>query len=196
MRWLELLTLAALLPMTAGAEDRRAPPPARGPDRRADSLYLLGGGFTDQDGKQAILAQLAGKPVLISMFYSTCKYACPLLIGDIRRIEEALEPRIRAELRVVLVTLDPERDTPDVLRKLRDVHALDPARWTFLHTDATKVRELAEVLGIHYRVAKDGAIGHSSVITLLDKEGAIAGRVEGVHQPIDLLVAKIRSEVR
>ncbi len=58
---------------------------------------------------------LRGHPVLIAMFNATCPDACPLLIADLQRIEGELPSRIKADLRIVLVSLDPERDTPDAL---------------------------------------------------------------------------------
>lgn len=173
------------------ADEGHATMPAAEVSRTGDSLYLLGGSFTDQEGKQLVLAQLAGKPVLISMFYASCPHACPMLISDIKRVEKALDPEVRKDLRVVLVTFDPERDTTEALRKLRNAHGVDTARWSFLRTDPDKVRELAAVLGIRYRFASDGSIGHSSVITLLDKKGAIAGRLEGARQPNEELVKKV-----
>ncbi len=193
MRWTCLLLAATLIPMAAAAEKGHADLPAAAVAKTGDSVYLLGGSFTDQDGKQVVLPQLAGKPVLITMFYATCPHACPLLISDIKAIEKALDPAVREQVQVVLVTFDPERDTPEALRKLRDAHGVDTSRWTFLRTDADKAREMAEVLGIRYRFAKDGSIGHSSVITLLDSKGAIAGRVEGVRQNSDQLVRTLKS---
>lgn len=188
---LAVFSLAAISFTTPAAGADHPTLPAAEVTQTGDSVYLLGGKFVDQDGKQVVLAQLAGKPVLISMFYATCPHACPMLISDIKRIEKALPPEVRKELRVVLVTFDPDRDTEEALTKLRDAHGVDTARWSFLRTDAGKVRELAAVLGIRYRFAADGSIGHSSVISLLDKKGAIAGRIEGGRQPHEEMARKI-----
>jgi len=200
---LALAALALLVSAPAAAHDGHhagheghSTLPAGKVSQTGDSIYVLGGAYTDQDGKQVVLAQLAGKPVLITMMYATCPHACPMLISDIKRMEKALPAEVRKELRVVLVTFDPDRDTPEALKKLRDAHGVDTDRWTFLRTDAEKVRELAAVLGIRYRFAADGSIGHSSVITLLDRKGAIKGRLEGARQPNEDLVRKIVAEAR
>lgn len=165
------ILLLALLPTGALAQEHPMLP-GQVPAETGDSLYLLGGSFTDQDGKAWRLEDLRGEPVLISMFYATCPHACPLLISDIKRVERAVPEHLRGKLRVVLVTFDPDRDTEAALRKLRDAHQVDTSRWSFLRTDANTVRALAAVLGIRYRFGNDGSIGHSSVITLLDGEGA------------------------
>lgn len=170
LRPLALALFAALsLPLAA----RAAPAP---------SLYDLEQRFTDQDGRQVTLAQVGeGHPVLITMFYGTCPAACPLLINRIKRLEAKLSPAQRAELRVVLVTFDPARDTVAMLKQLQAAHQVDARRWSFLRVDdAGAVRTLAAVLGIKYRFLPGGAINHSSVITSVGPDGAITGRMESL----------------
>lgn len=190
-----LLFVALSLPALA-SEKEHPILPSQAPAASADSLYLLEGEFTDQAGKAHRLRDFQGKPVIISMFYATCPHACPLLISDIKRIERAVPEKLRSELRVVLVTFDPERDTSEALTKLAEAHSVDTSRWTFLHTDPERVRELAALLGIRYRFAKDGSIGHSSVITLLDREGKVANRIDGLRQPHEEMVRRIEAIAR
>lgn len=152
------------------------------------SLYQLERDFIDAKGKAIRLSSFEGKPVLISMFYATCPHACPLLISDIKRLEQQLPEKERARLQVVLVTLVPERDTPEGMAKLLASHGVDGKRWQALQTGEEGVRELAGLLGIKYRFTKDGAINHSSVITLLDERGVIRERIEGLRQPPDRVV--------
>lgn len=190
MRILLLVTL--FLPAFASAKEHPILP-AQAPAATGDSVYLLEGEFTDQHGKTAKLVDFEGTPVLITMFYATCPHACPLLISDLKRIERAVPEKHRSKLRVVLVTFDPERDTPEAMAKLAAAHGVDTQRWSFLRTDPERVRELAAVLGIRYRFAKDGSIGHSSVITLLDPEGKVQGRVEGLRQPHEEMARRIQA---
>ena len=168
-------TFATLLVLLLPAFALAAPP----------SLYAIGTRFTDQHGRVETLAQLGdGHPVLISMFYGTCPMACPLLISRIQRIESALPPAQRAQLRVVMVTFDPKRDSVAVLSQLARAHRVDEARWFFLRTDdAGAVRELAAALGIKYRFLAGGAISHTSVITLLGPHGELEARLDGLDQP-------------
>ncbi len=194
MKALSLLVAAALLaPAAAFADDPHETIPAAEAAATGDSIYLLGGTFTNQDGKRVSLEELRGKPVLISMFYATCPHACPMLISDIKRVEAAVPPEVREKLQVVLVTFDPERDTPEKMKALRDAHQVDGARWSMLTTQPSKVQELAAVLGIKYRFAKGGAINHSTVITLLDENGVIVERLDGLRQPEAPIVQKLVS---
>lgn len=190
--WFAIAALTLLVPGAALAAEGHPTLPASKVETTGDSLYALDGPLTDQDGRQITLAHFQGKPVLISMFYATCPHACPMLVSDVKKIEAELDPAIRKDLQIVVVTFDPERDTVEALRQLRKLHKVDEKRWHFLRTDPELVRELAAVLGIRYRFTPDGAIGHSSVITLLDRQGAIVSRVEGVRQPADDIVRKLR----
>src|SRR5690606_24895577 len=117
----------------------------------ADSIYLLGGTYEDQNGKPFRLEELQGKPVLISMFYATCPHACPMLITDLKRVERALPEHLRDQVQVVLVTFDPDRDSAEKLKALLEAHQVDAKRWRMLRTDPARVQELAAVLGIKYR---------------------------------------------
>jgi protein SCO1/2 len=182
--------LAAPAPRADAQHHHHEAAPAAPP--RSDSLYELSGSFVDQDGTTVGLDLFRGHPVLISMFYSRCPDACPLLIADLKRIERELPPRTRANLRIVLVSFDPEHDTPEVLAALARAHNLDTSRWRLLRAPDDTVRDVAAALGIRYRALPEGRFNHSSVITLLDADGAILARDEGIGQPHDALLQHLR----
>jgi protein SCO1/2 len=181
-----LLASGSALAPPAAAQDHRheamdAAPP------RGDSIYALSASMVDQRGEAVGLDLFRGHPVLISMFYASCPDACPLLIADLQQIEGELPLRIRADLRIVLVSLDPARDTPAALRTLTHTRHLDESRWRLLRAPEDTVRDIAAVLGIKYRRLPDGSFNHSSVITLLDPDGAIVARDEtigGLHEAL------------
>jgi protein SCO1/2 len=136
-----------------------------------DSVYQLDIPLTNQDGRASKLADLRGTPVLIAMFYTSCKYVCPLIIDSMLRVDKALTPEQRSGLRVVLISLDPSNDTPQALKAAAELRHLDLTRWTLARTDAESVRKLAAVLGVQYREISPGEFNHSAVISVLDKEG-------------------------
>lgn len=143
-----------------------------------DSLYQLDAALTDQDGRAARFADGRGKPRLVSMFYSSCPYMCPLIIDTIRMTEHALPEPDRKRLEVLLVSLDAERDTPAVLKALADKRHLDTPRWTLAHVDAADVRRIAAMLNVQYRQLQDKEFSHSSVLVLLDAQGRIVARTD------------------
>ena len=151
------------------------------------SIYPLDVALTDQDGKTIKLDVFRGRPVIISMFYASCPHACPLLVSNVLQVEAALPPGVRDKTRVLLVSFDPARDTAQVLREVMRSRKLDRTRWTLATAPDDQVREIAAVLGIKYRetvLDGDGGVrreyNHSSVITLLDAEGRIDLRADGL----------------
>jgi protein SCO1 len=138
-----------------------------------DSLYQLQLPLTTQAGAAAKLDLHGGQPVLVTMFYGSCPHVCPMLISTIQRYELELPAKQRGRLHVLLVSLDPQRDTPAKLTEIAQRHRVDLARWTFARAEAGDVRRLAAALDIQYRQLPDGEFNHSTVITLLDGNGRI-----------------------
>jgi protein SCO1/2 len=160
-----------------------------------DSVYQLDIPLTNQDGRESKLADLRGTPVLIAMFYTSCKYVCPLIIDSMLRVDKSLTPAEQSKLRVVLVSFDPINDTPQALKANSEVRHLDLARWTLTRTDAESVRKLAAVLGVQYREISPGEFNHSAVISLLDKDGSIVTKSTRTGELDPDLLAATQREV-
>lgn len=135
------------------------------------SLYQLDINLEDQSGATFKLDAHRNHPVLISMFYASCPHVCPLTINTIQKTEAALSPEQRQNLRVILVSLDYENDTPAFLTKVASKQDVDTSRWTLARTPDSSVRKLAATLGVRYRKLPDGEFNHSTLIALLDKDG-------------------------
>lgn len=156
-----------------------------------DSLYLVDDGFQDQTGAAVHLEDWRGHRVLLAMFYARCPQACPLLISDIQRVLSAVPPAERARVKIVLVTLDPERDTAAFLQETLKSRGLPAAQWTLLRTDEATTRTLAAVLGVRYRDGEDGAIDHTSQIALLDRQGRRVATRAAIGSDVASFVAAI-----
>jgi protein SCO1/2 len=103
---------------------------AGGPTARplpSDSVYQLALPLTDQAGRTADWRNLRGKPRVVSMFYTSCQYICPLIVDSGKAIEHQLSPAERGRIGIVLISMDPARDTPAALRKVFDKRGLDAA---------------------------------------------------------------------
>jgi protein SCO1/2 len=159
------------------------------------SLYELELELELASGARTALDMHRGQPVLVAMFYGTCTQACPLTIARIEAILAKLPEEDRREVRVLLVSFDPERDTPAAMTALAARHGLD-SRWTLARAPAPQVRELAAALGIKYRALSSGEINHSAVMTLLDADGVPRARVQSLAAPIEPLVDGIAAVSR
>ncbi len=147
-----------------------------------ESIYQLRMTLTDQDNHRHGLDVFKGYPVILALFYATCNHTCPLLIGALKSMDAKLTTKARKDVRYLLVSLDPTRDTPKALKAFAERHQLNLNRWKLVNASDDKVRELANVLGITYRKNAAGGFNHSSVVTLLDERGNIARREEGINQ--------------
>jgi protein SCO1/2 len=144
----------------------------------ADSVYQLPLVLTDQNGRAADWRGRRGKPQLVSMFYTSCKYICPLIIDSGKAIEKKLTPAEQQRIGILLISMDPARDTPAALKYIVDKRKLDAARWTLASPPKHDVRAVAGVLGIRYRELADGEFNHTSALVLLDADGRILARTE------------------
>ena len=142
----------------------------------SQSIYQLEAVLTNQSGVQHGLDVFAGQPVLVTMFYGSCPAACPLLVDTLRAVERAAPPAQRQRLRVLMISIDPQHDTPQNLQELAGSRHIDLSRWMLARTDAATVRRIAAVLNVQYRQLPDGNFNHSSVITLLSPTGEIVAR--------------------
>lgn len=149
----------------------------------ADSIYQLDSHWTDQDGKPIRLADLSGKPVVLSLVYLSCKYTCPTVITEMQEINGKLSAESRNSVRFVLVSIDPSKDTPEATKAYRSRRKLDPNHWTFLTAKTENdVRELAVVLNFKYQKIKSGDFTHSFMIFALDKSGVVKAQVDRANQ--------------
>ncbi len=144
------------------------------------SLYQLDATFTDDRGESFALTQLRGRPVVLTMFFASCGHACPMLVTDMARIRDGLPAAIRDDVALVLVTFDTMRDTPEALHAYRTQRHLD-GQWVLLHGSDDAVSELAALLGVKYKRERDGMFSHSNLITVLDREGEIVHRRDGLN---------------
>lgn len=162
----------------------------------ADSVYNLNDTYTNQAGQEFKLESRKGRVQVVSMFYGTCAYACPLIVANMNRVLQALPKADRSKVDLMLVTFDPARDTQEALAKIAKDRKLDLAHWTLARGDSDTVRKLAAVFEIRYRQRDDGEFDHSNVLVLLDTEGRIRARTSEIGAVADPeFVAQIRAEL-
>jgi protein SCO1 len=168
----------------------RAEPAA---DVPSASLYQLDAALTNQDGKGHGLDVYRGHPVLVTMFYGSCPASCPLIIDTLRATEKDLTVAQRADLRVLMISIDPARDTPASLKALAEQRRIDTTRWTLARADDSTVRTIAALLNLQYRKLPDGEFNHSTVIALLTPQGEIEASSSKLGTPDAALLAQLRN---
>jgi protein SCO1/2 len=172
---------------TALSSDREAWPP--------QSVYQLQVPLEDQSGMITGLDRYQGHPVLITMFYTSCPHVCPMLISTIKIMEHELSEQQRADLRVMTISIDPERDTPEKLQQTMQSHSVDNGRWSMVRPEPSDVRTIASVFGVKYKKLPDGEFNHSTRIILLDREGTQVASTEQIGRYDAAFLEAIKSSL-
>lgn len=157
------------------------------------SLYHLDNEFITHRNEKVKLSDFAGEPVIVVMFYGNCTQVCPILIQDSWRLYSSLSESTRETVNVLAVSFDTENDSPEVLAEYAKDEQLDISGWHFVTGNDTDIRMLAMMLGVKYQKDSNGEFAHSNLITVLDAEGNVAKRVEGLNQPMDEAALLIES---
>jgi protein SCO1/2 len=161
-----------------------------------DGWIRMGGGLvrtdpapdfalTDQAGGPFARADLDGKAVLMDFIYTNCPGPCPILSRNLVTVQKSLAPELQERVWFVSVTLDPETDTPEVLRAYAKKHGMDLSNWSLLTGDTPNVDEVVKSYGVGSVRAADGVtIDHRVATFLIDPKGRIARRYLGLqHSP-------------
>ena len=158
-----------------------------------DSIYQIESKWVDQDYNHLNIVELEGKVQVVAFVYTYCEHSCPFIIANLKRIEKTLSDQQQKSIQFLLISLDPERDTPEVLKRYMDKHNLDKNSWTMLNGDTDDVLELSALVGVRYKAmdpeGKD--IAHSNMITVLDRQGRILYQMKGLNEKLDQVTSVI-----
>ncbi|MBX3246929.1 MAG: SCO family protein [Myxococcales bacterium] len=173
--------LVGLLVSSCGGGDPPIPVLAPVPDFR----------LVNQAGEPFGLAELRGEVWIASFMFTTCPTVCPMLTTKMGNLQRRLADR--DGVRFVSFTVDPERDTPEVLTRYAERHGADQRTWTFLTGDPDAVRR-AVVDGMRVAMGErqaDGDILHGTHFVLVDAEGRIRGYYRSEQEGMDALARDV-----
>ena len=146
---------------------------------RAASIFMLDSKWQNQEGKTLQLKDLKGKNLVITMIFTSCDTACPLLVADMKKIAAKISKEKLKETHLVFVSIDPEHDTPEVLKAYAMKHRMTEDYWVLLRSDKEAVRELANVLAVKYKKISPIVFSHSNIISVFNKKGEMIHQTEG-----------------
>ena len=155
-------------------------------EKTTGSIFVLDSKWQNQDGQELQLKDLKGKNLVVVMIFTSCKTACPILVADMRKIASKIEPKKLKETTMLLISIDPENDTPEVLKAYAKEQKMEGEPWMFLRSDKESVRELANVLAVKYKKISPIVFSHSNIITVFNKNGEMVNQVEGTVKSEDV----------
>jgi protein SCO1/2 len=127
--------------------------------------------LTSQDSTPVALSGMRGKVVAVTFIYTQCPDICPLLTQKMVQIQDELGADFGAKIVFVSITLDPERDTPEVLKDYAQFWGAKLDGWSFLTGSLEAVRDATRHYRIFFAKKEDGSVEHSQLTTLVDAEG-------------------------
>jgi protein SCO1/2 len=146
--------------------------------------------LTDQAGKLFALANVAGKIWVADFFLTTCQGACPIMSGNLHKLQEAFANDQR--VRFVSVSVDPETDTPATLEAYSQALKADTNQWRFLTGPIDEVHRLEGVDGFKVGVSET-PMAHSRRFVLVDRDGNIRGYYDGTD---DHAVERVKHDIK
>lgn len=139
--------------------------------------------FTDQDGKPFTDQDVSGKIYVADFIFTSCPSICPVMTGNMLKVQEAFKNDER--VMIVSHTIDPEYDTPSVLKSYAQEKGADTRIWKFLTGDRETIYSLCENEYMAFAKKDSDAPGgyvHSGFFVLIDKNRHIRGAYDGTEE--------------
>lgn len=127
--------------------------------------------LTDQDGNTVTNEDLRGKIWIADFIFTRCKGPCPLMTARMLEMQRAL---VKApEIKLVSVTVDPDHDTPEVLKAYAGANKADPERWKFLTGDKAVIEKLVTEGFMQHLAEENGEPVHGTMFLVVDGHGMV-----------------------
>jgi len=196
-----VIVLAALLSLPAFAQSEKNTKSAYDADNALEiSQSALGRSlqdfkFYDSQGRPVSLSKYRGRPLLISMIFTSCHHVCPAITRHLANaVEAAREVLEEDSFQVITVGFDTAVDTPDAMRMFAARQNVDDPNWDFLSASAATVSGLVENIGFVYFPSPRG-FDHINQVTVVDREGIVYRQVYGAAFELPWLIEPLKELV-
>jgi len=151
--------------------------------------------FYDTDHRPVRLADFGGKPLVVTLVYTGCSHACPIVIQNLYPAIAAAQEVLGADaLAVATIGFDARNDTPERMRAFARSRGVDLPNWHFLSTDQATVDRLAEELGFVVYPSPQG-FDPLAQTTIIDAEGEVYRQVDGGAFEVPAVVEPLKDLV-
>lgn len=193
MLWGLFCTILFLTGSISGALDS-----AGASENAAEIPYPWNLELTGSDGKTVTLADYRGKTVLLSFFYTTCGYACPLQTARLAQVQKLLNAESLSASRFLSVSIHPHRDTPQRIDAFKRPYGINRKHWQFgSPTDTKALNQVLSQAGVSTRaMPQPGQTDHTMKILLIDPNGKVMQRYVGDKFSIERVVKEVQTLVR
>ncbi len=139
--------------------------------------------LTDQNNKEITNKDMLGKVYLVEFFFSSCPTICPVMNSNMKYIQKEINNK---DFEIVSISIDPQNDTPKVLKNHAKALGVDSSNWHFVTGNRDYIAQLAKEFNIYVgdKEDKTESLNHSGMIALVDKNGNIRCRFNENNMPI------------
>jgi len=151
--------------------------------------------FYDSQGRPVSLLKYQGRPLLISMIFTSCHHVCPAITRHLASAVEAAREVLEGDsFQVITVGFDTAVDTPDAMRIFAARQDVNDPNWDFLSASADTVASLVEDIGFVYFPSPRG-FDHINQVTVVDRDGVIYRQVYGAAFELPWLIEPLKELV-
>jgi len=134
-----------------------------------------------QDGAPVKLADYRGKVVAVTFIFTLCADTCPVLTPMMSFVQDQLGANFGEKIHFVSITVDPERDTPEVLKEYAQAFGANLSGWSFLTGTPDAIRDVTRRYGIFAAKTANGSIDHTFLTSIIDQRGILRVQYLGVR---------------
>jgi len=150
------------------------------------NFYALPYAFTNDRNETVHLSEWRGKPLILTMEHSNCRFQCSVVISKMKAIQ-ALADQKKLNIDFMIISLDPKNDTPRAWHQYRISREVDRSNWHLLTGSEATTREFANLIGIKYWFMEDHVF-HDFKIVRLNANGELAKEITDYGDEPDTLL--------
>jgi protein SCO1/2 len=158
--------------------------------------------FLNQDSVKVEFPKIIkDKITVLAMVYTHCPDICPMTTHNMQLVQQRLTDDLKDKVKFVVISFDPNRDTPSVLKKFGEIRDITFDKWSLLSGDEQNTKEVMLKLGVK-AIPSDSSyddygelsynVIHTDRISLIDQEGKLRSNYKGSTANLDMILEDIK----
>jgi protein SCO1/2 len=151
--------------------------------------------LTAQDGETFALEKVRDRVTVVTFIFTRCKHMCPLLMAKLMEIHRQLGEET-SEVFFVAISVDPEHDSPDVLKEYAAAYSAPSEDFAFLTGDVQTIQKVVSGYGAYFKQGADNDVDHTFLTSVVDRERTLRVQYMGWRFNPDEFLEDLRSVVQ
>jgi len=164
-------------------------------ERREVHIPIQDFSLTDQSNQIFKFQSFKGKLLLVDFAYTTCPDVCPLMTVAMRSVQDELKAAERNLVHLIMVTTDPEVDSPAVLASFAKRYRVDLSNWSFLTGAESSLAKVWKNFGVGVKRKARGLVDHTPLTAIIDQKGVMRFAYYGTAPDPKMVLRDMRTLV-